>query len=245
MRRALGILAGTLAVLGLVVPPASASTLVDPYASGSTGIDVSYPNCTTTLPTTSFRIVGVTDGAGWSENPCLAAEAAHVSNLSLYVNTGWYDQSTHLDATSPLDCATVSTMPYADCLAYNYGWNAGAYAKAYADSLGVTSATWWLDVETGNTWNADTAQNRESLQGEYDVLTQNGGATTVGVYSTTSMWDSITGTWKNGWPSWGATTWTTAAGAASYCTGHEFTGGPSLLMQYKAHKSRVDQDVAC
>ena len=90
----------------------------------------------------------------------------------------------------------------------------------------------------------DYAQNRQSLQGELDAFKTNG-ATLVGFYSTTAQWNSITGTWKNGLPSWGATTWSTSTQALTYCTGHQFTGGTSYLMQYKPKGSKVDYDVAC
>lgn len=208
-----------------------------PYTSGQVGTDVSWPNCTAANPKSAFGIVGATDGTGYSQNPCLAAEASWYKSLSLYVNTGWNDQSQHINATSPNVCAPGA----ANCLAYNYGYNAGLYAVNYASSLGIHSATWWLDVENGNTWNADTTQNRSSLQGEYDALKANG-VTTVGVYSTTAQWDSLTGTWLNNWPNWGATTWHTAKQAKTYCTGHQFTGGPTYLIQFTG---TLDQDYAC
>jgi hypothetical protein len=56
-----------------------------------------------------------------------------------------------------------------------------------------------------NTWTPDPLQNQSSLKGETDALL-NGGASTVGVYSTTAQWKTITNAWQNGWPSWGATT---------------------------------------
>lgn len=225
----------TISVLG--ASQAFASTV---YATGSTGVDVSYPNCSTSVPRVSFGIVGVTGGLVYSTNNCLRTEASHFSNLSLYANTG-------LNASSD---STYYTQAQAGCngdvycAAYNYGYNAAMNALSYANTQGVSSAKWWLDVETGNSWNADVLQNQKSLQGEYDAFVQHG-ATTVGVYSTTSQWQSITGSWQNNWPSWGATTWTTASQAQMYCTGHQFTGGPSLLMQFKSKKSKLDQDVAC
>lgn len=211
------------------------------YTSGSVGVDLSWPNCNKNLTVATFGIVGVSDGTGFSTNPCLAQEAVNYSqNLSLYVNTGWYNQSTHINPNSPKTCVTGDN----NCLAYNYGYNAGVYAYSAAVNAGVSSSTWWLDVETGNTWSSDVIQNQNSLQGEYDALQQNG-VTTVGIYSTSAQWKTITGSWLNNWPSWGATTWTTSKQAKTYCTGHQFTGGPSYLMQYKSNKNSLDQDVAC
>src|SRR5579884_4343825 len=59
------------------------------YPSGSTGTDVSWPNCSSSIPKTAFGIVGINDGKGFSTNPCLQKEAGHFLNLSLYVNTGY------------------------------------------------------------------------------------------------------------------------------------------------------------
>lgn len=218
-------------------PPVSPA----PYTSGEVGADVSWPNCEASVPADSqFGIVGVTYGLGYSTNPCLQQEAAQFSDLSLYVNTGWNSSSVHATGQSPRVCAPDD----GPCRAYDYGYNAGEYAFNAAQALGVTSTRWWLDVEDDATW-GDPLENRQSLQGEHDALVAHG-ATTVGVYSTTALWNSITGSWHNNWPSWGATTWPTAAEAATYCEGHQFTGpdGPSLLMQYQ-DGSGIDRDVAC
>jgi hypothetical protein len=233
------VFSSVVALIALLLTTGKAAALGQ-YSSGSIGVDISWPNCNASVPSVAFGIVGVTDGQGYSTNPCIAKEAGHFTNLSLYVNTGWYDKSPHINPTSPKVCAKGDE----DCLAYNYGYNAGLYALNAAQSAGVSSATWWLDVETSNTWNSNVVQNQNSLQGEYDALVANG-ITTVGVYSTTTQWDSITGGWQNNWPSWGATTWTTAKQAQTYCTGHEFTGGTSYLMQYRPKNAKVDYDVAC
>lgn len=213
------------------------------YKAGAVGVNASYPNCGETIPDVAFGVIGVNDATGYTENPCLASEATFFNGKntrSLYVFTGWYAQSSHINPFSPRRCGSANEE---DCLAYNYGFNAGLYAYNYAESQHISAPTWWLDVESSASWATDTIQNRNSLQGEYDFLASKGIA--VGVYSTTDQWDSITGTWKNGWPSWGATTWTTAKQAETYCTGHEFTGGQSLLMQYIPTDSDFDYDVAC
>lgn len=237
MKKLLALFVTTLTGTVLFTQGAMASTI---YATGSTGVDVSYPNCSATIPVVKFGVVGVSSGLVYSHNGCAAAEAGHFANLSLYANTGLNASNSSAYYTQ----AQVGCNGDVDCAAYNYGYNAAKDALSYATSQGLHSTKWWLDVETSNTWNADVLQNQKSLQGEYDALIANG-ATTVGVYSTSAQWHTITGSWLNNWPSWGATTWNNASGAASYCTGHQFTGGPSLLMQYKSRQSRLDQDVAC
>jgi hypothetical protein len=209
------------------------------YTSGSTGIDVSFPNCQAKIPNVSFGIVGVTGGLAFSQNPCLALHASKFTNLSLYTNTGYPGHSYAIKYQSyPKPCEVMDL----NCLAYNYGYNAAEYAYNYADKLGVKSSTWWLDVELENSWTGDPIQNIKSIEGQIDSLKSHK-VETVGIYSTTYQWGQITNSWQNGLPSWGATTWRTAKQAATYCKGHEFTGGPSYLMQYIGKS--LDQNVAC
>ncbi len=238
MRRAVLALLGALVVAATVVAPASAVGIAP---RGSVGIDVSYPQCGAVGPsmTGAFGVVGVTKGSAWTANPCLAAEASQFPrSLHLYVNTGWNAASPHVSATSPRRCAPGDAV----CRAYNYGYGAGRDALAVASSAGVHGSSWWLDVENGNTWSTVPAQNRASLQGEYDALRQ-GGVAVVGAYSTTAQWNAITGSWSNGWPSWGATKVTTATQAATYCTGHRFTGGQTWMIQFSG--ATYDADVTC
>lgn len=209
------------------------------YISGSTGVDVSYPNCSASIPRSSFGIVGVTGGLAFSGNPCLANQASRFNNLSLYVNIGYPGLTTAMKYQNSPNACDPNDL---NCMAYNYGYNAGLYAANYAKSQGVWANTWWEDVETMNTWMNDAIQNQQSIQGQRDALIASG-AVTVGIYSTTYQWSVITGGWQNLWPSWGATTWRTAKQAATYCKGHEFTGGPSYLMQYRGKS--LDENVAC
>lgn len=231
----LGLLA--LAVAIMPTTNAFASTY---YQTGSVGVDVSYPNCSTRIPAASFGIVGVNGGRVYNYNPCLATQAKAFNNLSLYINTGL-----NANNSSPYYIAAQAgcngdTL----CAAYNYGYAAAVDSINHAASQGVSSAKWWLDVETENTWSSDVMQNRQSIQGAYDALVANG-ASLVGVYSTTAQWGTITGGWQNNWPNWGATTWTSAKQAKAYCTGREFTGGPTLLLQFIDRKSKVSSDLAC
>lgn len=226
------------ALIGPIIFTASAAAL-GPYTSGSVGADVSWPNCSARQPNkTDFGVVGVTGGKGFSPNSCLAKQVGWFKNPTLYVNTGYPGVSYSSQyQNSPKNCSNSDL----NCIAYNYGYNAGLYAVNYANTQGVNSKTWWLDVETMNTWMSDTAQNIQSLQGEIDALKING-VINYGVYSTTYQWNTITGNWQNGLPNWGATTWRTAKQAASFCTGHNFTGGPTWLMQFIGS---LDQDYAC
>lgn len=243
-RLLLGVL---LALLVVWAPPAAGAAA----GSGSTGYDVSYPQCGTTLPSKPlFAIVGVNNGRPWNDNPCLASEytwaktSTSTRPVGLYMNTanpGTLSSHWGNPATPKPDCNPLM----ADNLncAYNYGWNAAAEAMAWASSQNATVAgPWWLDVETANSWSSDTAANNADLQGSADYLSQNG-ASSVGVYSTAYQWNTITGTPAGfaNLPNWVAGG-KSARQAPTLCNS-SFAGGPVQLVQYPAGK--LDGDVAC
>jgi hypothetical protein len=149
-----------------------------------------------------------------------------------------------------------------DACAWMYGYNMAAQDASWltsaADALNAQESTviapdtsasypWWLDVETANSWQTDTTMNVADLQGMIAAL-RAAGATSVGVYSTSTQWSSIAGGTSTtaagslyGVPNWipGATT---QAGAASNCNLPSFTGGAVTLTQWTG---TLDNDYAC
>lgn len=113
-------------------------------------------------------------------------------------------------------------------------------------SSDATHYTWWLDVETANSWLAGTGgqqMNAADLQGMYDALTSASSTTAVGIYSTSSQWSSITGgAFPLSLPDWipGART---ESGAISNCSLAAFSGGPVAITQWTSHS--LDSDYAC
>jgi hypothetical protein len=130
----------------------------------------------------------------------------------------WPTSSSESDQYGP---CTDTTVTSSSGTTYTVGENSTAcawqygYNKAAQDATWLTSAAeainsqqskvsvdsapggypWWLDVETGNTWQTGTsgqAMNVADLQGMIAAL-QAAGVTTVGAYSTTYQWDTITG----------------------------------------------------
>jgi hypothetical protein len=233
-----------------------------------TGYDISYPQCGGTFPSNVlFGIVGVNDGIVYSANPCLgsgdgAGELAWAEQYEptaiLYANTA--DPGPTLSShwptgqTSPKYCDPANPDS-TDC-AYEYGWNAAA--DSYRDALNAyisigklpSGATqipqaneWWLDVETANSWEANTANNVSELQGEVDSL-RSRGVTSIGFYANSSDWQTITGGTIvfSGHPSWRAGSGSQAT-AQSYCGTTGFTGGPVKYSQYSS--GGYDADVRC
>jgi len=109
------------------------------------------------------------------------------------------------------------------------------------------SYPWWLDVETANTWQSDTAMNVADLQGMVAGLT-GAGAAVVGAYSTATQWLTITGgTTASSGSLYQIPDWLPGArnlsGAQANCTQPSFTQGSVAIAQWFAHPD--DGDVAC
>jgi hypothetical protein len=267
-----------LVLLGLLVagmtPVAAAPPNPDKDRLGN---DVSWPQCNKDLPAPqAFAIVGVTGGLANNTNPCLgdqlkwAADASGRSSqpaVALYVNTAnpghegsWWPASD----IYPLEGGVEVPNPYGDCRApdgategpvnfecsYMYG-----YAKAYdaANIRGVPNPGtyfWWLDVETGNSWQTGTenatALNRATLEGMAKYFKDNTAG--VGIYSTSYQWGIITGTVPSSSPLTGLPSWLAGAktlrGAKSNCSLPGLTPGSTVTVtQYVS--AGLDYDYSC
>ena len=214
------------ALVALAASPALAQT--DPYAAGTTGYDVSYPNCSAT-PSGAFGIVGVNGGRPFTTNSCFAAEyaAAPASPAaSLYINTAY--SGAYKRNITPA-CSRAS--------AGNQAWAIGcSEAETSLNTAGARVVSmWWLDVETGNSWSSgNLALNRAAIQGAVDRLNQTG--VPVGVYSTASMWKTITG--GSFTPNGLAADWVASGSCAT-----PFTSSPVWLVQ--STSGGLDHDLAC
>lgn len=223
---------------------ASAGSSSNPYPADSRGHDISYPQCNRTLPDIqSFAVIGVNKGRPFTQNPCLFSEYAWATLApmppSLYMNiSGALGSTADQGNTGPAGtCGPDDTS----CLAYNYGFNAAADAYAYADSAGVTSQHWWLDVETANAWHSNTAYNQRAVQGAAAFLALSG--VSVGVYSTNYQWHLLMGDYSPDLPVWYATA-AGYAGAPDYCSNsYNFAGGGVWLIQY--YGGDFDANYAC
>lgn len=228
--------------------------------------DVSYPQCGTTLPTAAgVSIVGVNDGIVLSTNPCLASQAgwANGHGLQFYANTGdpGPAYSSHWPTAgqaAPQSCTTTSQNSTA--CSYDYGYNAArdSFQRAVSaltnSSINPAAVTWWLDVETGNSWQTlesaygqsapYQANDVSALQGEAGGL-QSEGVTTVGIYSTGYQWTEITGGTGSSFvsnPAWLAG-YSSESSAQTACSASSFTGGRVTYTQYPS--GSFDADYPC
>jgi len=247
----------------------------------TTGNDISWPQCGGTFPSgQAFGIVGLNAGLANNLNPCLASElvwalgsTGHAlpsgfPKAALYVNTAnagpdlakwWPSSGTNIYGTCRLQADTQAC-------AWEYGaafarqdmeWLTGAASALSAAGVTASGAprdyTWWLDVETANSWETGTMgllNNVADLQGM--VATFEAAGASVGIYSTTYQWGVITGGSTAPFPDGSASNlvglpdWIPGArrqsSAESNCSVPGFTGDV-LMAQWFGHP--YDGDVAC
>jgi hypothetical protein len=197
-------------------------------------------------------------------------------NVQLYVNTAdpgntyngtlisdWPTSSMTQDpygnctnTTVTISSGTYTVGENSDACAWQYGYNmatqdTGWFTSA-ADAINsvsvpdtASSYQWWLDVETANSWQSDQTMNVADLEGMVAALA---GAPLIGIYSTSSQWDTITGGTPPSSSSlyklaqWvpGANTLSQAQQACTTAT--SFTGGTIAITQWRGNP---DNDNAC
>lgn len=230
-----------------------------------TGNDISYPQCGATIPTgQAFGIVGVNGGKASNLNACFPAQLAWAKGskggtsqpkAAVYVNTG---NPGDVYVTNP---SIVSYWPntgsntFGNCTggndsacAYEYGKYMAQKDAAYvAQTDPTTRFVYWLDVETGNSWNVDKATNQADLIGMVDYFKTIGSQ--VGIYSTSYQWSQIAGSVTDSTnPLAGLNNWRPGArnltSAQSNCSLAPLTiGGAVTLTQYTP--STLDYDFSC
>jgi hypothetical protein len=229
-------------------------------AADTLGYDVSWPQCNDALPESfGFAIVGVNRGRTFSQNDCFAAQLRWAgADADFYLNTAnpGPDQSSFWPSgeSQPRDCDARDDDTHA--CAFVYGWDAAAdgyatvldafvalgWADAGADRV-PGDATWWLDVETANSWRRDRSLNVSALQGAVAFL-ESRGVAEVGFYSTPLLWWRVTsGTDAfDGYPAWHAGA-RNLDDAKERCTHPSFTGGELRMVQWI--EKGIDRNLRC
>ncbi|WP_426977533.1 hypothetical protein ACQCSU_00195 [Pseudarthrobacter sp. O4] len=250
--------AAAVALLMLLAPAAEAATTAAP------GNDVSWPQCGQALPKgQTFAIIGVNNGLANATNPCLDTQLtwARTSKggtgqapVALYVNTANPGKAGSWWPTSNTYGGTTVHSPYGECTSGSYGAACSymyGYAKAYDDAniRGVSnpaSYTWWLDVETGNSWSTDTVANRADLEGMTAYFASIGART--GLYSTRTQWAQIVGTVPSSSNLYALPSWLAGANSLALakrkCSDAALTGGGKVTLgQYVS--GGFDYDYSC
>jgi hypothetical protein len=231
-----------------------------PVVVETVGFDVSWPQCNDELPASfGYAIVGVNRGRTYSENDCLVEQLEWAGrNADVYLNTGnpgpHHSMFWPVGTSGPVTCDRRDDDSH-EC-AYLYGWNAAAdgYARVLAAHVALgwadsdadrvrAEGTWWLDVETANSWRIDRTLNVAALHGAVDFL-ESMGVEEVGFYSTPLLWWRVTrGTDEFAdYPAWHAGG-RTRTGAEDGCEGEAFTGGELRMVQWV--EGGLDRNVSC
>lgn len=164
--------------------------------------------------------------------------------------------------TVALTGTTYTLGDNSDAYAWQYGYSTAAQDASWLTAAStainnqsppvnvagtVGSYSWWLDVETANTWLSNTTMNVADLQGMFAEL-HAAGAPSIGAYSTSSQWDTITGgTNSSSGSLYQIPNWIPGArnlsGAQANCSQVSFTGGTVAVTQWIGHPD--DDDYAC
>ena len=257
-----------LLVTGLLTTSCAASTETRPDQGARRtdgpvlGADVSWPQCRRglgipqkrsvgapmPLPRARFVVVGLTNGPGFTPNPCLADQVAWVRSRHLraaaYAVLSWPDAATvrrHAD-DGPYDRARDGGSRL-DALG-NTGYQQARFVLAEMRRAGLPSPIVWLDVEPvpDFAWSRDRQANAAVVRGAARGLTDGGVA--VGAYSTQALWRDIVGPLRLGVPEWRPAGETSRAEAVRRCADdRSFQGGRGLLAQWL--RGGRDHDVTC
>jgi hypothetical protein len=228
------------AVLAAALPARGAAT------TWTHGYDVSWPQCSGSaahhVPArpSSYVVLGLTDGAGHTRNPCLGSQLAWARNGGARVGA-------YLVASYPTaqQRAAASSGRYGQCSSltcrlHNDGAAQAADAVAVMRRAGLAAPMVWIDVEFRHTyrWSSHHDRNRDVVEGIVRGLRASGVA--VGVYSTSYMWEHTVGRWRLTVPNW------VPSGAGRAATkrmcGGSATGGVTWVVQMT---HTWDEDLTC
>jgi hypothetical protein len=193
----------TLLAVALVAPvqatlAADARPMVGPSVDGN---DFSWPQCPKGIGNGQgqplprghrlFMIVGLSNGTGLHENPCLASQWAFAREHADHV-TG-YTVPTYPTRAERRDARTghFGRCFHLRCRLRNSGWAQGQYAAASLESLHAHPPLVWVDVETRyrHPWTGHPSRNRLVVKAVIASLGRAGYR--VGIYSTNYMWHRI------------------------------------------------------
>lgn len=222
------------------------------------GSDVSWPQCPTAvggfglpMPPASaqFVVLGLTFGLPFTKNPCLADQVAWARTNAVPAQgytMAAFPTAAQLTAYRSSGPWSSSTRPGQ---LSNVGYAEAAYALASLSGVGFRAPVVWIDVEPRpkQPWPTSTVtqqrENRYVVEGLMRGLRDAGVA--YGLYSYSSGWAQVTGSWRlPGVPVWAtAGTLDYPEEALDRCTQPSFAGGKVMLSQW--YDSTRDYDRTC
>jgi len=247
------------------IGPASAQPATARHAAAIPGVrltggDISWPNCPKgmgipsrrsegqPLPIAgaSFAIVGLTNGPGFTPNPCLAAQVAWARARGVW--TSAYAMTTYPSAIQRATYGATGPWPAATTTGQlrNAGYAQALFNVAAMGATGLDVPFVWVDVEPYAVapWSHSQTANREVIRGAVRGYEDSGYQ--VGFYSYDGGWRAVVGAWhKTAYPAWVPVGHTPngAAVASARCGRASFSGGEVLLAQWV--EANRDRDLTC
>lgn len=222
------------------------------------GADISWPNCPEgmgiaqrrtlglpmPLPRAEFVIVGLTNGPGYTPNPCLADQVKWVKERKLLLgaySVVSYPLPEQLDRyrdAGPFDGTKLTGA------LKNNGYYQAEYNLKNMQRAGFSAPTVWVDVETvvQFDWTSNKANNAAVVRGMVKGYRDAG--VKVAIYSTPAIWDGIVGDLAFGVPEWRAAGASGEAEAVNRCSADwTIQGGDGFIGQWV--EGNRDLNVSC
>jgi hypothetical protein len=223
------------------------------------GGDISWPQCPQgmgipqkrtlgmpmPLPEAKYVIIGLTNGPGFTPNPCLADQVDWVRKRKLmaagYAVSSYPtpEQLQEHGGKGPFDGATAVGR------LRNVGYQQALFTAAEMKAANLVTPMVWIDVEPVPSfeWSADKAANAAVVQGVARGYTDNG--YDIGVYSTPALYEGVVGDLSlGGIPEWRAAGQTSQVEALDRC-GEDWSiqGGDGVMGQWVQYSR--DLNITC
>lgn len=196
------------------------------------------------LEDSAFVVLGLTNGPGFTPNPCLASQVGWVRDRQMLL--GAYAVVSYPQGDDLARYGDGGPWPADDRTGRlrNVGYAQARYAHQQMEGAGLDAPGVWVDVEPvpDFAWSADPAENAAVVQGV--VRGWQDAGLRVGVYSTPALWRGVVGDLRLGLPEWRAAGQTSIDEALSRCAGKWVVQGGPVVMTQWVEQSR-DRNVVC
>jgi hypothetical protein len=256
-RLVLAVLTTVAALVAPLSPAVAAPPAPATQAMVVRGADVSWPQCPKGQgitgrkalglpmpgPLARFVVMGLTNGPGFTRNPCLAAQVGWARSHGL--ETAAYSVVSYPTAWQLLRYARSG--PYAGTTTRsklrNVGYAQAVFNIATMHAAGLSVPHVWVDVEKYpfRPWSRSLLNNRAVVRGALKAYADAG--LTTGIYSTRLQFPAIVGQVRWGLPEWHTAGPRSRATALARCSEAPFQGGPVVLAQWWT--SNADHDLTC
>lgn len=197
------------------------------------------------LPAAEFVVLGLTNGPGFTPNPCLADQVTWAKDndklVAVYAVSSYPDKATlqEYGADGPYDASTrLGRLK-------NVGYQQARFNVGTMGQVGLLSPIVWIDVEPvpDFEWSTDLTANAAVIEGVARGYVDAGFR--IGVYSTPSLYSRVVGGLDlGGVPEWRAAGETSRAEALDRCGADwSIQGGEAVMGQWV--EQRRDHNVTC